>query len=126
METEVDGALREAASRHSSLVAAIDDPVMLDQVDAVVRIALSLKLPLVSQSVAYAKSGGFMSYGPDINEIYRRGAEYVDRILRGSKPGDLPIQQPAKFDLVLNLKTARSLGIVFSPELLARADEIIE
>lgn len=67
-----------------------------------------------------------MAYGPDLNELHRRGAEYVNRILRGAKPGDLPVQQPDKFNLILNLKTAKALGIEFPALLLARADEVIE
>jgi putative ABC transport system substrate-binding protein len=67
-----------------------------------------------------------MAYGPDLNELHRRAAEYVNRILRGAKPGDLPVQQPDKFNLVLNLKTAKVLGIEFPALLLARADEVIE
>lgn len=123
---EIEAALRMAADKRSSLVAVIDDPVLQGHVEAVIRIAKGLKLPLVSQSAPYARSGGLMAYGPDLNELYRRGAEYVNRILRGAKPGDLPVQQPDKFNLILNLKTAKALGIEFPALLLARADEVIE
>ena len=123
---EIEAVLRIAAEKHSSFVAVIDDPVLQGHVETVIRIAEVLKLPLVSQSAPYARGGGLMAYGPDLNELYRRGAEYVHRILGGAKPGDLPVQQPDKFNLILNLKTAKALGIEFPALLLARADEVIE
>ena len=83
-------------------------------------------VPAVYDLSAYARDGGLLSYGPDLVDNWRRAASYVDRILRGEKPGDLPVQFPTKFEMVINLKTAKTLGLTVPPSLLARADEVIE
>jgi ABC-type uncharacterized transport system substrate-binding protein len=89
-------------------------------------LALGARLPVMLASREQVEAGGLMSYGPDFLDLFRRSADYVDKILRGAKPADLPVEQPTKFDFVLNLTTAKALGVMMPPSLLARADEVIE
>jgi putative ABC transport system substrate-binding protein len=92
----------------------------------IIGLAEHYRLPAMYQFRQFAAEGGLMSYGPDTADIFRRAAAYVDRILKGANPAELPVQQPTKFQLVLNLKTAKALGLTVQPSLLARADEVIE
>jgi ABC-type uncharacterized transport system substrate-binding protein len=94
--------------------------------DAGDRISQRHKLPAVYPLPFFASAGGLISYGPDQLDEYHRAAAYVDRILKGEKPADLPVQAPTKYELVINLKTAKALGLDVPPTLLARADEVIE
>jgi len=92
----------------------------------VVRAAASSGVPAIYPDRAFIEPGGLMFYGAALPSMYRHAASYVDKILRGAKPSDLPVEQPTKFELVLNLKAAKALGLTISPTLLARADEVIE
>jgi putative ABC transport system substrate-binding protein len=89
-------------------------------------LALGAGLSTVHGEKGYVEAGGLMSYGPSFPDLYRRAAVYVDKILKGAKPADLPVEQPTQFELVINLKTAKLLGLAVSPKLVARADEVIE
>jgi len=88
--------------------------------------ALRHRLPAIGNWRQWVESGFLMSYGPNISDMFRTSADYVDKILKGAKPADLPVQQPTKFELIVNLKTAEALGLTIPPSILARADEVIE
>jgi hypothetical protein len=92
----------------------------------IVELAARYRLPAIYPFGYFAVAGGLVSYGPDVTDQFRRSAAYVDRILRGEAPGDLPVQQPTKFEFVINLNAAKALGLEVPPTLLARADEVIE
>ena len=92
----------------------------------IAELALKSRLPTISGETGYAKAGGLMDYGPNIIDSWQRAALFVDQILKGAKPADLPVEQPTKFELVINLKTAKALGLTIPPSLLLRADQVIE
>src|SRR5262249_32777383 len=94
--------------------------------DVIVTVAARHKLPTIYYERFFVAGGGLISYGPDFVDQFRRAADYVDRILKGEKPGDVPVQAAQKYQLVINLKTAKALGLEVPPTLLARADEVIE
>ena len=102
------------------------DPLVNSNRIRINTLALGARLPTMFGIREYVEAGGLISYGPNIPDLFRRAAEYVDKILRGAKPADLPVEQPTKFDLVVNLTTAKALGLEVPPTLLARADEVIE
>jgi putative ABC transport system substrate-binding protein len=102
------------------------DPLISTNHVRINTLALAAQLPTMHGSRDYVEGGGLMSYGPHYADLFRRAGDYVDKILRGTKPSDLPIEQPTKFELVINLKTAKTLGITVPPSVLATADEVIE
>ena len=123
---EIERGIATFARQPNGGLVTLGSPVMLAHHDLIVTLAARHRLPAIYTTRYFVTSGGLMSYGPDRVDLYRRAAGYVDRILKGEKPADLPVLRSTKFDLVINLKTAKSLGLKFHPQLLATADEVIE
>ena len=123
---DIDGALEAATGQHADALIVVEDPLTIDLRKKIAEFAVDHRFPTISGLRVFADSGVLMSYGADLADIIRRSVVYVDKILKGAKPSDLPVEQPTKFELVINLKTAKSLGLTIPSLLLARADEVIE
>jgi putative tryptophan/tyrosine transport system substrate-binding protein len=115
--------LRRAES-HAVLVQ--DGPLFARQVDRVAALALKYRLPAISRMPRFDETGGLLWYGADVLDMFRRSATQVDKILKGAKPGDIPVDQPTKVELVVNLKTAKALGATIPPAIMVRADRVIK
>jgi len=116
----------EALSGHAEALYLIPDPLIISHQIQIGNLALGARLAVMSFSREFVEAGSLMSYGPNNPDLFRRAAEYVDKILRGTKPGDLPVQQPTSFQLVINLKTAKALGLTVPRQIQTIADEVIE
>jgi len=123
---DLDKALHEAAGARVGALAIMPNPVFVTNLKRIADFAAQNRLPSIFHLREFADVGGLMSYGVDRSDLFRRAATYADKILKGAKPADLPIEQPTKFELVINRKTAKILGLDIPPMLLARADEVIE
>jgi putative ABC transport system substrate-binding protein len=123
---EITAAIAAASRAKAHAICATSDGVQTTNRSLIARLSIEHRLPLMGEFKTVADAGALLSYGPVIDDLWRRAAEYVDRILRGENPAELPIQQPTKFELVVNLRTAKALGLTVPPVLLARADEVIE
>ena len=124
--SEIERGIAAFASGSNGGLIVLGSTVTLAHRNLIITLAAKHRLPAVYTGRHYVTDGGLMSYGPDRADQYRRAAGYVDRILKGEKPADLPVQAPTKYELVINLKTANALGLTVPPSLLARADEVIE
>jgi putative tryptophan/tyrosine transport system substrate-binding protein len=123
---DIERTIEAFAGRPNGGLLVLPDNFLSAHRELIVALAEKYRLPAIYPFRFFVNAGGLLSYGVDVIDMYRGAASYVDRILNGAKPGDLPVQQPTKFELVINLKTARALGLTISPSLLGRADEVIE
>jgi putative ABC transport system substrate-binding protein len=125
---EIDSAFAAMTRKRAGALLVLLDPTLAraPQRERIAELAARSRLPAMYALRLHVEAGGLMAYGADVFDLYRRCGVYVDKILKGAKPGDLPIEQPTKFDLVINLKTAKALGLTIPPSLLARADQVIE
>ena len=124
--SDIDSAFAAITSEQAGAVIVLVDSMLLDHRTRIADLAARRRLPAVYGLSDHVEAGGLMAYGPNRLDIFRRAATYVDKILKGAKPGDLPVEQPTKFALVINLKTAKALGLTIPPSLLQRADQVIE
>jgi ABC-type uncharacterized transport system substrate-binding protein len=122
---DIEIAFREAAKGRAGAVLTLTSSILLSQRVQLADLAAKNRLPAIYPRPEYVEDGGLMSYGVSIVDLYRRAATYVDKILKGTKPADLPIEQPTKFELVINLKAAKQIGVTIPPNVLARADKVI-
>jgi putative ABC transport system substrate-binding protein len=123
---DVDRAFSDMTRARAGALTVLPSAMFVSERRRLVDLAAKNRLPAVYGSREFVDAGGLMSYGPNIADLNRRAATYVDKILKGAKPGDLPIEQPTKFEVAINLKTAKALGLTIPPSLLARADQVIE
>ena len=120
-----ESAFKDAIKAGSAALAVTSSPVINSYQKPIAELATKNRLPSIYNRRDFVDSGGLMSYGPDVIDLYRRAAIYVDKILKGAKPADLPVEQPKKFEFVVNLKTAKQIGLTIPPNVLARADKVI-
>jgi putative ABC transport system substrate-binding protein len=121
-----DDAFSAAVRERAGAVLVLSTPLFMGGTKRLAELALAHKLPSLFGPRHHVNAGGLMSYSPDRSDLYRRGAIFVDKMLRGIDPADVPVEQPTKFQLVVNLRTAKAIGLAMSPTLIARADEVIE
>ncbi|MBI4636810.1 MAG: ABC transporter substrate-binding protein [Candidatus Rokubacteria bacterium] len=123
---DLEQAFAAAARGHAEALLVIRDPLFMANLTRIAQLAVRHRLPATFDDRELPQAGGLMSYGANLSDLYRRAAVYVDKILKGANPGDLPVEQPTKFELVINMKTAKALGLKIPPLLLLRADQVIE
>jgi putative ABC transport system substrate-binding protein len=123
--SDIDASFDALTKQTQDAILVIGSSITFEHRKSITAQLIKLRLPAMMPHVAFVEAGGLMSYGPNFADLYRRAAIYVDKILKGSKPAELPVEQPTKFDLIVNLKTAKAMGLTIPPNLLARADRVI-
>jgi ABC-type uncharacterized transport system substrate-binding protein len=123
---EMEKVLSESAKDQSQALLELPDPLLFVNRELIAEIAAKLKLPTMYSFSEYVDAGGLMSYGTSFPGLFHRAATYVDKILKGAKPADLPVEQPTKFELIINLRTAKQIGLAIPPNVLARADRVMK
>jgi len=123
---EFDQAFAAMTSEHADALVVLSNPLFFEHRRQLAELAVKHRLPAIFLFREYVEAGGLMAYGANLNDMWRRAASYMDRILKGTKPADLPVEQPVKFELFINLKTAKALGVTIPPTLLFQADEVIQ
>jgi putative tryptophan/tyrosine transport system substrate-binding protein len=122
---DIETAFRAASKARANGILVLSSPILFAQRTDVIELAAKNRFPAIYFSLEFAEDGGLMSYGPSITDLFRRAATYVDKILKGAKPAGLPVEQPMKFELIINLKAAKQIGLKIPPNVLARADKVI-
>ena len=125
-DPDLDGAFRAAVKGKANAIVVISNPLLSRYLKRIVDLAIKSRLPSMCEGTQFVEEGCLMTYGTDQSDQYRRAAIYVDRILKGAKPAELPVEQPMKFEFVINLKTAKQIGVTIAPEVLARANKLIK
>ena len=123
---EFDPAFSEVLRRRADAVLVFPSPMLFTELRRVADFATQQRLPAMAMGREFAEFGGLMAYGANLTDLHRRAATYVDKIVNGARPGDLPVEQPIRFEFIVNLRTAKAFGMEISPNLVARADEVIE
>ena len=123
---DIETAFRAATKERAEAVLVLQGPVTFSQRPQIVDLAVKSRLPAIYPQTEYMEAGGLMYYGADTPDLFRRAATYVDKILKGAKPADIPVEQPTKFELVINLKAAKQIGLTIPPNVLVRADKVIK
>jgi putative tryptophan/tyrosine transport system substrate-binding protein len=123
---DIESAFRAAVKGRADAVLVLGNPILNAHRKQIIDLAIKHRLPAAYARPEYIEAGGLMYYGTNYNDLYRRAATYVDKILKGAKPADIPVEQPTKFEFIINLKAAKQIGLTIPPKVLARADRVIK